>query len=168
MAGVLGLGFGYFGHLSNAYAALDTMKPLDRASPDTPLIDQQGDLSPLAERVDRPMLVNFWASWCPPCVHELPALQRLDTALESHGMAVMLVGLDRKGIDFGAPFLAEKDITIPRSVFEKTGELPRALDVKVMPSSFLIRPGGQIIGVVKGPLAWDQPAIINAVIAALR
>ena len=122
-AGVLGFSLTHFGLLRNASAALDTMKPLDRASPDTPLLDQMGDLSPLALRVDRPMLVNFWASWCPPCVHELPQLQRLDDALASI-MAVMLIGLDRKGIDFGAPFLADKGITITRSVFDKSGDLP--------------------------------------------
>ena len=167
-AGVLGFGLTHFGLLRNASAALDTMKPLDRASPDTPLLDQIGDMSPLALRVDRPMLVNFWASWCPPCVHELPQLQRLDDALASHNMAVMLIGLDRKGIDFGAPFLADKGITIARSVFDKSGDLPRALKIRVMPSSYFIRPGGQIIGMVEGPLEWDQPDVIDAVIKTLK
>ena len=167
-AGVLGFGLTHFSLLRNAFAALDTMKPLDRASPDTPLLDQTGDMSPLALRVDRPMLVNFWASWCPPCVHELPQLQRLDDALASHNMAVMLIGLDRKGIDFGAPFLADKGITIARSVFDKSGDLPRALKIRVMPSSYFIRPGGQIIGMVEGPLEWDQPDVIDAVIKTLK
>ena len=167
-AGVLGAGLAHFGLLRSASAALDTMKPLDRASPDTPLLDQTGDLSPLALRVDRPMLVNFWASWCPPCVPELPALQRLDDALAQHGMAVMLIGLDRKGIDFGAPFLAEKGITIARSVFDKSGDLPRALKIRVMPSSYFIRPDGQMIGMVEGPLEWDQPDVIDAVINTLK
>ena len=166
--GLISISVTNFGLLGHAFAALDTMKPLDRASPDTPLLDKTGDVSPLAVRVDRPMLVNFWASWCPPCVHELPALQRLDAALARHDMAVMLIGLDRKGIDFGAPFLADKGIDIERSVFEKSGELPRALQIKVMPSSYFIRPGGQIIGMVEGPLEWDQPDVIDAVIATLK
>ena len=167
-AGIISAGLTNFGLMRYASAALDTMKPLDRASPDTPLLDKTGDVSPLAVRVDRPMLVNFWASWCPPCVHEFPALQSLDAALARHDMAVMLIGLDRKGIDFGAPFLADKGIDIERSVFEKSGELPRALQIKVMPSSYFIRPGGQIIGMVEGPLEWDQPDVIDAVIATLK
>ena len=165
--GLISISVTNFGLLGHASAALDTMKPLDRASPDTPLVDGTGDASPLAQRVDRPMVVNFWASWCPPCVHELPALERLDQALQDHGMAVMLVGLDRKGIDFGAAFLADQGIRITRSVFEKTGDLPRALDIRVMPSSFLLRPGGQMIGVIEGPLEWDQPEVINAVVSTL-
>jgi thiol-disulfide isomerase/thioredoxin len=151
------------GMINPAFAALDTMKPLDRASPDTPLVDNDGKTAPLSARADRPLLVNLWASWCPPCVHELPALQRLDAALQSEGMAVMLIGLDRKGRDFSAQFLADQGISIPRSTYEKTGDFPRQMEVRVMPTSFFIRPGGRIIGVIEGPLEWDKPNVIAAV-----
>ena len=150
-SGLFSAGLSYSGMISTAVAALDTMKPLDRASPDTLLADPHGIAASLPQRVDRPMLVNFWASWCPPCVHELPSLQQLDTALRDHDMAVMLVGLDRKGADFGQAFLDEKGIEIPRSVFDKTGAIARALEIRVMPTSFFIRPEGQIIGKIEGP-----------------
>lgn len=147
--------------------ALDTMKPLQGTTPNTNLEGKGGVSKPLAEWIDRPMLINFWASWCPPCVHELPALQTLDRALDDHGMAVMLVGVDRKGRPFAEEFLQDRGITIPRSLHEKTGALARALEIKVMPTSLLVRGNGELIGKIEGPLEWDKPDVIEAVIATL-
>ncbi len=168
LSALIGVGGVAAGMIDPAFAALDTMKPLDRASPDTLLVGDDGKTAPLAARADRPLLVNLWASWCPPCVHELPALQHLDAALQEDGMAVMLIGLDRKGRDFSAQFLADKGITIARSTYEKTGDFPRQLEVRVMPTSFFVQPGGRMIGVIEGPLEWDNPKIIAAVKKTLQ
>lgn len=148
--------------------ALDTMKPLQGTTPNAPVDTGDGGMAPLSALVDRPMLVNFWASWCPPCVHELPSLQVLDDALGGQGMAVMLVGVDRKGHDFAEQFLADRGITIPLRAHDKSGDLPRALGIKVMPTSYLIAPGGRLIGKIEGPLDWGQPEVIAAVVRALQ
>ncbi len=148
--------------------ALNTMKPLDRTSPNTVIMHHDATPTAFSALADRPILVNFWASWCPPCVHELPDLAVLDHALKADGMAVILVGLDRKGRDFGEEFLAKKGITIPRRYYDASGDLPRALAIKVMPTSFLIHPGGQMVGRIEGPLDWASPEVINAVRAALN
>ncbi|MCE2516649.1 MAG: TlpA family protein disulfide reductase [Alphaproteobacteria bacterium] len=144
------------------------MKPLEGTTPNTPVETHDGGMATLAELVDRPMLVNFWASWCPPCVHELPSLKVLDAALKGHDMAVMLVGLDRKGRPFAEQFLADRGIEIPRRGYDKTGDLPRALGIKVMPTSYLVGTGGALIGIIEGPLDWGQPDVIAAVNAALK
>jgi thiol-disulfide isomerase/thioredoxin len=150
---------------------LDTMKPYQGTSPNKPLgvLVESGDgsMTSLNELIDRPMLVNLWASWCPACVHELPALVVLDQALEKAGMAVMLVGLDRKGRLFGEQFLADHEIKIPRAFYEKTDDLARALQIKAMPTSILVTPKDGIIGVIEGPLDWQDPAVIVEVRAAL-
>lgn len=149
-------------------SALNTMKPLDRTTPNTVVEQIDGTAAPLTELVDRPMLVNFWASWCPPCVRELPDLAMLDRALAADGMAVMLVGIDRKGRDFAEAFLAEKGIKIPARVYEPSGKLPRELEIKVMPTSFLITADGRMAGRIEGPLDWSSPQVISAVRSALR
>ena len=152
-------------HISDA---LDTMKPLVGTTPNAPVETRMGTNSSLTELIDRPMLVNFWASWCPPCVHELPQLVKLDQALSEEGMAVMLVGVDRKGRIFAEEFLAERGITIPRAVHDQTGAVPRALEIKVMPTSFLVRPGGALIGKIEGPLQWDDPSVMASVASILK
>lgn len=152
-------------HISDV---LDTMKPLVGTTPNAPVETRNGTNSSLTELIDRPMLVNFWASWCPPCVHELPQLATLDQVLSEQGMAVMLVGVDRKGRPFAEQFLADRGIAIPRAVHDKTGAVPRALEVKVMPTSFLVRSGGQLIGKVEGPLQWDHPSVMASVASILK
>jgi len=151
-----------------AYAALDTMKPLALPSPNTDLEFRDGTRRRLSDFRPTPLLVNFWASWCPPCVHELPSLQVLDQALRREGMAVLLVGLDRKGREFGQSFLEERGISIPYSLFDQPGELARELAIRVMPTSFLIASDGTVRGKVEGPLDWGDPEVISAVAASLR
>ena len=148
-------------------SALHTMKPLDRTTPNTIITQADGTESAFDTLTGRPMLVNFWASWCAPCVHELPDLAVLDQALSDVGMGVMLVGLDRKGNIFGENFLNDKNIVVSSRVYDPSGDLPRILDIKVMPTSFLITADGRMIGRIDGPLDWAAPDVIAAVTAAL-
>lgn len=151
-----------------AHAALDTMKPLALPSPNTDLEFHDGTRRRLSDFTPTPLLVNFWASWCPPCVHELPSLQVLDQALRKEGMAVLLVGLDRKGREFGQSFLEQRGIAIPYSLYDQPGVMARELSIRVMPTSFLIGSDGTIRGKVEGPLDWGDPDIISSVASSLR
>jgi thiol-disulfide isomerase/thioredoxin len=148
--------------------ALNTMKRLDRTSPNTMIERLDGSKSPFSDLADRPILVNFWASWCAPCVHELPDLAILDQSLSMNGMAVVLVGIDNKGREFAETVLAKRGITIPSRVYEPSRMLAPELEIKVMPTSFLILPGGRIIGKIEGPLEWSSPEVIAAVKSALK
>lgn len=151
--------------MSETAPALHTMKPLDRTSPNTLITRADGEEQPFSELVGRPMLINFWASWCAPCVRELPDLMVLNEALEQDGMGVMLIGIDSKGHAFGEAFLAQKGITIPTRIYAP--DLAQIFAVNVMPSSFLMTADGQIIGKIEGPLNWPAPRIIAGVKSAL-
>ena len=117
----------------------------------------------LADLRPTPLLLNFWASWCAPCIHELPTLQGLDAALRGRGMAVALVGTDRKGREFGEAFLEERGIDIPLSLYDERRELARAFGVRAMPSSYLVAGDGTVRGLVEGPAVWDDPAVVERV-----
>ena len=147
--------------------ALHTLKPLALPSPNTAIDDGTGAMVRLADYAPTPLVVNFWASWCPPCVHELPALQGLDRAIRQQGMAVALVGVDRKGRDFASGFLADRGIDIPYSLYDPRGKLARELGVRVMPNTFLIGSDGGVRGLIEGPEQWDDPAVTGRVIELL-
>lgn len=152
---------------SDTVSALHTMKPLDRTTPNTIITQADGTEVAFNNVTGRPILVNFWASWCAPCVRELPDLVVLDRALAEQGMGVMLIGIDRKGHEFGESFLSKKGIDIASRLYDPSGDLPRALNLKVMPTSFLITADGRMIGKIEGPLHWASPQVIAAVQSAL-
>lgn len=168
LAALAGAGIGSGASFSPALAALDTMKPLALPSPNAALAFQDGTRRQLADFAPTPLLVNFWASWCPPCVHELPSLMVLDQALRAEGMAVLLIGLDRKGPAFGQAFLDDRGIMIGHSAFNPSGEIARELGIRVMPTSFLVTSDGIIRGKIEGPLDWVRPEVISAVAEVLR
>ena len=148
-------------------ASFDIMKPLNLRGSSVPIVNAAGVETSLNEIATRPLLVNFWASWCPPCIHELPSLEKLDNALSDFGMAVMLVGIDREGHTHGQEFLKNRGINIDRTTYDESGKLTNALKIRAMPTSFLVRAGGHIIGKIEGPMDWHRPKTIQDVALTL-
>ena len=147
--------------------ALHTLKPLSLPSPNASVEAADGREVRLADFRPTPLLLNFWASWCPPCLRELPTREGLDKALRERGMAVALVGVDREGREFGERFLRERGVDVPISLHDGKRRLARAMDVRVMPSSYLIGGGGTVRGLVEGPEEWDAPAVVDRVVQLL-
>ena len=147
---------------------LHTLKPLDLPTPNTAITDAEGNSLTLADYRPMPLVVNFWASWCPPCIHELPSLARLDEALAPQAMGVVLVGIDRKGRDFGEAFLEARGIDIRARAYDAEGALAQAIGIRAMPTSLLISGEGRIIGRLEGAAAWDDPEAIALLKELLR
>ena len=164
----LGAGVGWSAPSQTVRAqALNTLKTLSKPSPNTVVTDAKGRLVRLADFRPTPLLLNFWASWCAPCIHELPTLEVLDKSLRGRGMAVMLVGIDNGGREFGEAFLAKHGIEIPFSLYDRTRTLARAFGIRGMPSSYFIGADGTVRGVVEGPAEWDRPAVVDRVVDLL-
>lgn len=105
----------------------------------------------------RPVLMNLWASWCLPCVAELPALDRLKPKADAEGIAVVALCLDRSG-NVGAvntfARLGVKNLGVHVDYQRKAGEV---LGVPVLPTTLLIDADGREIARFVGPAAWDGP-----------
>jgi thiol-disulfide isomerase/thioredoxin len=152
---------------SSAYAVLDTLKPLTMPSPKTGFLGADGQNTRLADWRGTPLLVNFWATWCPPCIHELPSLMRLDQRLRQQNMAVMLISVDRDGIDKARPFLEKLGIDGPELGFDPRGDLAKAVSIKALPTSFCINADGIMTAQIVGDVEWDQPAVIETILPYL-
>ena len=93
--------------------------------PDTALMTQSGRPPlQLADLSEQALLVNFWASWCAPCIIELPALEAAAVQLKSESIQVILVNLDRGGAAVAQPFLDERGIITPLSAYDPKGNWP--------------------------------------------
>jgi cytochrome c biogenesis protein CcmG/thiol:disulfide interchange protein DsbE len=108
----------------------------------------------LADHRGRVVVLNVWASWCPPCRSEMPLLQRTHERIASKGGLVL--GVDSQDLSEDAlRFLREKRIRFA-SLRDRDGEYADALGVSGLPETFLIDRQGRIAGLRRGPIdqAW--------------
>jgi thiol-disulfide isomerase/thioredoxin len=101
------------------------------------LTDGKQNLSAL---FGKPIVLNFWATWCVPCKQELPAFQKL--AGERKELQFLLVDVSEEPDDVGA-FLKDLGISLP-AVVDRTGEIVKAYRVRALPSTFFIGPDAKI------------------------
>ena len=125
--------------------------------PDTPITDADGRPAKLADFRGRLTLVNFWATWCAPCVRELPSLDRLQAAFDDRKFRVVAVNEDRGGAAVAKPFLAKLGLARLALYFDTRLALAQALGLRGMPTSYLLDPSGRVIGALTGPAEWDSP-----------
>jgi thiol-disulfide isomerase/thioredoxin len=117
--------------------------------------DLAGNRVRLADFKGRVVLLNFWATWCGPCVREMPALDRLQAALGGRGLRVVAVSIDRKGAQVIRPFAKRLGLAHMGLYHDPKGALFRAFGVTGLPATFLIDRQGGIVGAYAGPAEWD-------------
>jgi cytochrome c biogenesis protein CcmG, thiol:disulfide interchange protein DsbE len=102
----------------------------------------------LAAMKGHPVLVDFWASWCPPCRTSVPALEDLYREFHGRGLEVVAINVDERRKDADG-FLAGRQYTMP-IIFDTEGKSPRDAGVWGMPTSFLVGRDGKIRFVHQG------------------
>ena len=103
------------------------------------------------------VLVNFWATWCAPCVYEMPSLDRLQADLGGEGLTVMAVSVDRQGLSLVEGFYRDYRLNHLDIFLDPAGDLAQAMDVRGLPSSYLLDKQGRVVGALQGSLEWDSP-----------
>lgn len=104
------------------------------------------------------VVVNFWATWCPPCVHEMPSLNRLHAALEADGGMVLGVSVDEDAAAYQR-FLVEHAIHFPNHR-EPTRQLAADFGTAMFPETYIIGPDGRLARKIIGPQEWDTPEML--------
>jgi thiol-disulfide isomerase/thioredoxin len=120
-------------------------------------VDADGRPHSLAEYAGRAVLVNFWATWCAPCVAELPSLDRLQAKRGGGGFAVIALSEDRQGWPVIRPFLQKIGVRALPVYHDAGGETAVKLKVSAMPTTILFDSTGREVGRVVGPAEWDSP-----------
>jgi len=104
------------------------------------------------------VLLNFWATWCPPCLIEMPSMQRLKQALPDTPFSILAVNVkESKEKAWRFQRMLNVAFTV---LLDKTGQAGEDWNIAVYPTSYLIDPGGHIRYVAYGALDWDSKEVI--------
>lgn len=138
--------------------------PLDppRPAPEASFTERDGTPRRLADFRGRFVLLNLWATWCAPCVREMPSLDRLQAKLGSR-LAILAVSEDRGGAHVVDPFLEKLGLAALATYLDPKSALSGELEVTGLPTTFLIDDQGRILGQLEGAAEWDSPRMVRTI-----
>lgn len=134
---------------------------------DTPFFNGKEEPLTLNGFKGQGVVLNFWATWCLPCVREMPALDSLAAKLKARGVVVVAVSEDRKAMQLVPEFYASKGIKNLDLYYDSRSSLSRKLGIEGLPTTVLITADGRAIGSIKGALEWDADSVVEALAKAL-
>ena len=132
------------------------------------LRDLDGKLHTLADYKGKVVLINFWASWCPPCRAEMPSLERLKQRMTGKPFVILAVDMAENDAQIQA-FL--KQMSTPKIDFtilkDPNGKALKAWKVFVFPTSFVLDANGKLRYSLLGSTEWDAPNTVKQIEALL-
>lgn len=137
-----------------------TLKQNPRAVPDVAFRDAGGNEVTFGDFHGKVVVLNFWATWCAPCVHEMPSLDRLAARLADRPMALVALNEDRGGADVAAPFLEKLNLENMALYLDPQGAVQRAFEVVSLPTTIVIDARGREVGRLVGPADWSSPEAV--------
>ncbi|WP_128253237.1 TlpA family protein disulfide reductase [Falsirhodobacter deserti] len=131
--------------------AFDEERPLPQAD----LLTLDDAVVPTGDLAGKWTVLNFWATWCPPCRHEMPSLDRLQA--QRPDLAVVTVATGRNAVPKIREFFEEEGITNLQALRDPDMALSRSVGVIGLPVTLILNPEGQIVGRLTGDAEWDSP-----------
>ncbi len=132
-----------------------------RPLPEFGFTDAEGSPRTIADFQGRPLLLNFWATWCPPCVAEMPALDRAQAALAGEGWAMLALSSDRAGKSQVEPFYKRTGVRHLGLFLDPRGAAARAFAARGLPTSVIVNRQGREVARLEGSAAWDHPDFLK-------
>ena len=126
-------------------------------APNVKFLREPKEVVSFADFRGKVLLLNLWATWCPPCIREMPGLDALQRKLGRDGFEVLAVATGRQGQQSPADFLAENKLDALILYSDHHSVLMREFANETLPMSLLIDRQGRILGGVVGATEWDSP-----------
>jgi thiol-disulfide isomerase/thioredoxin len=128
------------------------------APADWDLTDLDGRPVSFASFRGRPLVVNIWATWCPPCVAEMPGLERLADTLAARAPSAAVLAVSTEPTATVRRFRDGKSSSA--LVVLTAADLPEVFLTDGIPATFVVAPDGRVVAAEVGAAAWDDPAVI--------
>jgi thiol-disulfide isomerase/thioredoxin len=128
--------------------------------PDFTFNDAEGAAKTLRDFDGKSFVINFWATWCAPCVAEMPALDRMQRALAEEGVMVLALSSDRGGAAQVRPFYERVGIRHLPIWLDPRGAAARAFGVRAVPTTVLVDRQRREVARLAGPADWDEAPML--------
>ncbi len=143
-------------------SAANELKSFSGTAADFAAQDLQGRPVRFSAHRGKVVLLNFWATWCPPCRKEMPAMERLHRAYRERGLVVLAVSEDTVPPEEVKRFAALLGLTFP-VWYDRSGEAGRQYRIPGVPTSYLVTHDGQLAWRVLGEYDWSGKEAIGAI-----
>ncbi|MCC7273643.1 MAG: TlpA family protein disulfide reductase [Alphaproteobacteria bacterium] len=134
-----------------------------RPAPTVAFQDAGGRELGFADFRGKVVVVNLWATWCAPCVREMPALERLRQKLAGSEAVVLAISSDRGGARQVEPFLKKHGVEGLGVWLDPKGAVPRAFGARGLPTTIILDREGREVGRLEGDAEWDGEAALALV-----
>jgi thiol-disulfide isomerase/thioredoxin len=121
------------------------------------MVDLQGESMQFEELKGKVIFLNIWATWCPPCIAEMPNIQSLYDKLGSDKIAFVMLSVDKAGLEKVKKFVERKGFIFP--VYMPASPLPEVFYTQSIPTTFIISPEGKIVHKQLGMAEYDTPEV---------
>ncbi|ETW99605.1 MAG: hypothetical protein ETSY2_40610 [Candidatus Entotheonella gemina] len=137
-------------------AGFSVAEPAETA-PAIALDDHQGKPLAIQDQRGKVILINFWATWCPPCIHEMPLMDQLFLNMKGRPFSIWALNVQETQEDVGK-FLQSRNFHFP-VLLDLEGKAMGNYQVRGLPSTYLIDCAGNLIGSITGVLPWTDHAM---------
>lgn len=138
---------------SNAGEAIE-----QKTAPDITVTALDGTALKLSSLKGKVVLLNFWATWCPPCREEIPSMMKLNSAMSGKPFQMLAVSIDEGGKPSLEEFFKSTGFTLP-TYMDQANAAGKIYGITGVPESFLIDKKGIIVKKIIGPVEWDSPEV---------
>jgi peroxiredoxin len=132
----------------------------DIPAPDFKFPGLDGKMVSLSDYKGKVVLVNIWATWCPPCVAEMPSMEKLYRKFKGENFEILAVSIDETGLKAVAPFMKKTRLTFP-ALIDSKGAIKPVYRITGIPESFIIDKQGILIKKIVGPVDWASPKVFR-------
>jgi thiol-disulfide isomerase/thioredoxin len=130
-------------------------------APEVGFTDTAGNPAAFADFKGKLLLVNLWATWCQPCLREMPSLEKLQVS-QGDQLTVAAISEDRGGAKVVEPFVAKLGLDKVKIYLDPKSEVGHAFAVRGLPTTVVIDAEGKLVGRVEGAADWEMPEILMA------
>ena len=157
-----GVGIIYLLQTRDAPVNLSGVRRLEKSvpAPDFTFPGLDGKMVSLTDLRGKVVLLNIWATWCAPCVEEMPSMEKLYQALKDEGLEILAVSIDETGTDAVRPFMKKHRLSFP-ALIDINGIINNLYQTTGVPESFIIDKQGIIVDKVVGARNWASPTAIR-------